>query len=161
MMFVPHRKHTYGLPRSVTGIVLLSAYVNNVHTSQEAHMSVSTACYVERFTFLLHVSRLEDLWESTDLITRSLYLWEINTKLRAPSVLAPVKERHVDWKCDWVGYLSSMKWLTEETLQNRNVPDDGVWLTESLGFWAIGFLSYCISELLGFWASSVIRNWKY
>jgi hypothetical protein len=36
MMFVPHRKHTYRFPGSVTEIALLSLYVANVHISQDA-----------------------------------------------------------------------------------------------------------------------------
>jgi hypothetical protein len=52
MMFVPHRKHTYGPTRLVTETALLYLYVDNVRTSQEIHLWVSTACYGDSTTFL-------------------------------------------------------------------------------------------------------------
>jgi hypothetical protein len=37
MMFVPHKKHTYGPPRPIMGILLLFLYVDDVRASQEAY----------------------------------------------------------------------------------------------------------------------------
>jgi hypothetical protein len=78
MMFVPHRKHTYGPPRPVTELAspficrwcsyltgsihtllhgLLQSslhflYVENIRTSQEAYIRASTACYGASFTVM-------------------------------------------------------------------------------------------------------------
>jgi hypothetical protein len=52
MMFVLHRKHTYGPPRYVTGAAFLFLYVDDICTSQEIHLRPATACYRESFAFL-------------------------------------------------------------------------------------------------------------
>jgi hypothetical protein len=51
MMFVPHRKHTYGPPR-LDGNGLNFLYVDDVLTSQETHLLSSTAGYGDGFTSL-------------------------------------------------------------------------------------------------------------
>jgi hypothetical protein len=51
LIFVPHRKRTYGPPQLVTGITLLFLYVYDGRTSQETHVRASTACYGDNFTF--------------------------------------------------------------------------------------------------------------
>jgi hypothetical protein len=51
MMFIPHRKHTYGPPQPVMKIVLLF-YVVDDRTSQELHLWASTTCYWDGFTIL-------------------------------------------------------------------------------------------------------------
>jgi hypothetical protein len=51
-MFVPRRKHSYGFPRPVTGLALLFLYVNDVRTSQETFLWVSTTCYGDDLIFL-------------------------------------------------------------------------------------------------------------
>jgi hypothetical protein len=50
MVFIPHRKHIYRLPRLVTGTILPCLYVDDDRTSLETH--VFTACNGDRFTLL-------------------------------------------------------------------------------------------------------------
>jgi hypothetical protein len=50
MIFVPYRKHTYGLPQPVTRIALI-LYADDVRASQETHLWAFTASYVNSFTF--------------------------------------------------------------------------------------------------------------
>jgi hypothetical protein len=57
MMFMSHRKHAYKPPWPVTGIALLFLYVDDVHTSQEAHLWTSAACYVYVGIVLLVICR--------------------------------------------------------------------------------------------------------
>jgi hypothetical protein len=52
MMFVPHRAHTYGPPRPITGIALFFIYVDNVGTSQDTQVRLPTAYYWDSFTIL-------------------------------------------------------------------------------------------------------------
>jgi hypothetical protein len=49
---LPHRKHFYGLPQSVTGINLLFLYVDGVLTIQKIRLWASTVSYRDSFTFL-------------------------------------------------------------------------------------------------------------
>jgi hypothetical protein len=67
-MFVPHMKHAYWSPRPVTGIALLYLFVDEIRTSQEAHLWASTACYGESFTFLyvdvIRTPKEAHLWAS-------------------------------------------------------------------------------------------------
>jgi hypothetical protein len=49
MMFVPHRKQTYG-PHGLLGEYLYFLYVD-VRTSQEAHLMTATISYGDSFTF--------------------------------------------------------------------------------------------------------------
>jgi hypothetical protein len=66
-MFIPHRKHAYGPPRSVTELAL-HFYVDNVRISQLTRLQGSTACYWDNFTFLyvheVHTSQEAHLWAS-------------------------------------------------------------------------------------------------
>jgi hypothetical protein len=50
MVFIPHEKHTYGLPRPVRGWLYL-LYVDGVHTSQETPTGPH-ACYGDGLTFV-------------------------------------------------------------------------------------------------------------
>jgi hypothetical protein len=43
MLFVPHWKHAYLPPWSVTGIAFF--FADDVHASQETHLWISTVCY--------------------------------------------------------------------------------------------------------------------
>jgi hypothetical protein len=51
MVFVPHREHTHGSPRAVTGIVLILC-VYGVRTSKKTHLRASTASNGDGFTVL-------------------------------------------------------------------------------------------------------------
>jgi hypothetical protein len=51
MMFVPHGKHSYGPPRSMTAISL-RLYVHEVRTTGETRLWGSTVCYCDSFTLL-------------------------------------------------------------------------------------------------------------
>jgi hypothetical protein len=53
-MFVPHREHTYGLPRPVTGIASI-LYIDDVRTSQDTNQWASTASYENIFRFFYYV----------------------------------------------------------------------------------------------------------
>jgi hypothetical protein len=46
-MFVPHRRHTFGPLRPVTGIALF--FYVDVRTSQETHIRANAACYGDSF----------------------------------------------------------------------------------------------------------------
>jgi hypothetical protein len=68
MIFVPHRKHAYGSPRPVPGIVLL-LYVDDVRASQGTRLWASTACSGDSFTLFyvgdVRTSQGSRLWSST------------------------------------------------------------------------------------------------
>jgi hypothetical protein len=51
MMFAPHRKHTDGPPRPVTGIALLS-YMHLMFVPHSKQLWACTACYGDSFIFL-------------------------------------------------------------------------------------------------------------
>jgi hypothetical protein len=55
VMFVPHRKNTYGTPRPGTRIALFFIYMCDVRNSQEANIRTTTACYRDIFTFYMQV----------------------------------------------------------------------------------------------------------
>jgi hypothetical protein len=60
---------SYGPPRPVTWIALLSLHVDDVHTSQETHVWASTSCYKDSFSFIhiddIRMSQESHLWTST------------------------------------------------------------------------------------------------
>jgi hypothetical protein len=89
MIFVPHRKHTYGPPRPITGIALFF-YVDDVRTSQEAHLWTSTACYGDSVIILyvdnVLTSQEAHLWTSTACYGDSfilLYVDDVRTSQEA------------------------------------------------------------------------------
>jgi hypothetical protein len=55
MMFVPHRIHTTGF-HGLLRRYLYFECVDEVRTSQEAHLPTPTACYGDRFTFFFYFS---------------------------------------------------------------------------------------------------------
>jgi hypothetical protein len=67
-MFVPHREHTYDPPRCY-GDSFTSSYVEYARTSQETHLSGSTACYGDGLILLyvddIRTSLETRLWAST------------------------------------------------------------------------------------------------
>jgi hypothetical protein len=66
MVFVLHRKHTYGPKRPLTEIVLF-LYVHDIRTSQETCLWTSTACYgvnITLYIYYAHTSQERHFWTS-------------------------------------------------------------------------------------------------
>jgi hypothetical protein len=55
MMFIPHRKHTHGNARPPARISFTFLYVDDVRTSQETYLWISTACCGDNIESYFHL----------------------------------------------------------------------------------------------------------
>jgi hypothetical protein len=97
MIFVPHRKHAYGL-HSLLGDGFSFLYLDDVRTSQKAHVWPSTACYGDIFTSL-YVMMVVPHWKHglfffVTLSAAGTMPEGIFSTEHSPSIRAEVKNPH-------------------------------------------------------------------